>query len=510
MKKILSLLLIVLMAASCELTKMPQGSISSEGALTSVDDALKFRTDMYLDIRDYLSSGYPIYIQELMSDSFHASSMFGNRDGEYHTWSMVSTMGYVESIWSNSYYNVTLANYLEAGIAKLMENPELSVDDKAQLEVILGEAAFLKAFSMFKCIQLYCKPYNASSAATDLGLMLINEPVTDPGNITSYVGRSSLADTYKYIEDNLEVAATKLASVAGAEGSIYITKDAVTAMKARVALEKGDFATAITNATALIDGGKYPLVDNIEDLEGLWLKDSGKECIVQYWAGYTEGSLPNSNSRGYIGYNASGIFVPDYIPEQWVVDTYNEYPEDIRFKSWFKQTDVTYGAVTGNVCVCFKFKGNDEFDKAGTGYSEISRVKAFRIAEQYLIAAEAYARRGQAGDADKACEYLNVLRAKRIPDYAEKTYTGETLLEEVKKERAKELFGEGFRLNDLKRWGKGLTRSNAQDINIITMAGSTSYELLNIPASDYRWLWPIPQAEIDANPQIKDQQNDGY
>lgn len=510
MKKILSLLLIVLIAASCELTKMPQGSISSEGALTSVDDALKFRTDMYLDIRDYLSSGYPVYLMELMSDSFHASSMFGNRDGEYHTLDLIATQGSVENIWSNSYYNVTLANYLESGIAKLLENPDLSADDKATLDIILGEAAFLKAFSMFTCVQLYCKTYNSSSAATDLGLMLINEPVTDPGNITTYVGRSSLADTYTYIESNLATAALKLASVAGTEGSIYITKDAVTAMEARVALAKGDFSTAITKAESLITGGKYPLFNTIEDLEGLWLNDSGKECIVQYWAGYTEGSLPNSNSRGYIGYNSSGIFAPDYIPEQWVIDTYNEYPDDIRFQSWFKKTDVTYGAVSGNVYVCFKFKGNTEFDKAGTGYPEINRVKAFRIAEQYLIAAEAYSRRAQSGDEAKACDHLNTLRANRIPEYSAQTYTGETLFEEVKKERVREFFGEGFRYTDLKRWGKGFSRSEAQDPNIITQAGSTAYELLSLPATDYRWLWPIPQAEIDANPQIKDQQNPQY
>ncbi|MBR4882557.1 MAG: RagB/SusD family nutrient uptake outer membrane protein, partial [Bacteroidales bacterium] len=128
----------------------------------------------------------------------------------------------------------------------------------------------------------------------------------------------------------------------------------------------------------------------------------------------------------------------------------------------------------------------------------------------YLIAAEAYARRGQAGDAEKACEYLNALREARIPEYEANSYTGETLLNEVKKERVKELFGEGFRLTDLKRWGQGFSRSAAQDVNIITQAGSTQYELLSMPASENYWLWPIPQAEIDANPQIKDQQNPGF
>ena len=126
------------------------------------------------------------------------------------------------------------------------------------------------------------------------------------------------------------------------------------------------------------------------------------------------------------------------------------------------------------------------------------------------IAAEAYARRGESGDEAKACQHLNALRAKRIADYNAKSYSGDAVLDEVKKERVRELFGEGFRLTDLKRWGQGFTRSEAQDKNIITQANSTNYELLSMPASDPRWLWPIPQAEIDANPQIKDQQNDGY
>ena len=120
MKKILSLLLAVLVVSSCELTKMPEGSISSENALTTIDDAKKFRMDMYLQLRDYLCSGYPVYIQEIMSDSFHASVMFGNRNGEYYKWEVSSTFGYVEGIWSAAYYNVTLANFLTQGIEKMM------------------------------------------------------------------------------------------------------------------------------------------------------------------------------------------------------------------------------------------------------------------------------------------------------------------------------------------------------------------------------------------------------
>lgn len=503
MKKILILMIAALLASSCELTKMPQGSINSENALNSLGDAMKFRSDIYLDLRDYLGSGYPVYVQELMTDSFHASIMFGNRNGEYYKWEWTSTFGYVEEIWSRAYYNVTLANFLEQGIGRLMEQGDMSSDDIGQLNVILGEAAFLKAMSMFTVAQLYCKNYNASTASSDLGAILLNAPVENPGDISSYEGRSSLEDTYKYIEENISVAEQKLSGVNGETGSQYITKDAVSALKARVALFKGDYATAASVASALVESGTYPLIDNLEDFNNLWTNDSGDECIVQYWAGFAEGSLPDSNNYDYIEYSTSGTYSPNYIPEQWIIDSYTE--EDIRFQSWFKQLDVVYGNITGNVYVFFKYPGNPELCSSVSDY--INKVKPFRIAEQYLIASEAYAMNGNESLANK---YLNALRAARIPGYQATEYSGDELIEQVKKERTKELYGEGFRFTDLKRWNQGFARSQAQDSQIINNAGGSNTELLAKDAGDARWLWPIPQAEIDANPQMKGQQNPGY
>ena len=50
-----------------------------------------------------------------------AEIMFGNRNGEYYKWEYTSTFGYVEEIWSRAYYNVTLANFLEQGIDKMIK-----------------------------------------------------------------------------------------------------------------------------------------------------------------------------------------------------------------------------------------------------------------------------------------------------------------------------------------------------------------------------------------------------
>ena len=94
----------------------------------------------------------------------------------------------------------------------------------------------------------------------------------------------------------------------------------------------------------------------------------------------------------------------------------------------------------------------------------------------------------------------------RDPQAVETRASGEALVNAIRIERFKELIGEGFRFYDLKRYGQGMTRSDIQNSDVVFQRGTD----LSIAADDYRWLWPIPQAEIDSNPQVKPQQNPGY
>ena len=239
MKKILFSLcaLAMMLVSACNLDLKPTSSISTDEALRSMDDAQKLRRDIYITMRNSLTSGAPVYLMELMSDSFHGSITYGNRNGEYYKWEMRSTFGNVESIWSSAYYLVMLANFLEEGIPALQA--EATTAEKAQYDVILGEAAFSKAYAMFILTELFCKNYS-SSAASDYGVMLSDKTFATPSDQSTYVGRSTLAETYDYIEKNLTKAEQLLGSVPGEEGSIYLTADAVKAMQARVALTKGE------------------------------------------------------------------------------------------------------------------------------------------------------------------------------------------------------------------------------------------------------------------------------
>ena len=129
-------------------------------------------------------------------------------------------------------------------------------------------------------------------------------------------------------------------------------------------------------------------------------------------------------------------------------------------------------------------------------------LKLYRVAEQYLIKAEAQARLGQLAEAALTIDALRDARFgsdQPAPNYS-------SVLEaitDILSERRKELAYEGHRFIDLRRTrdltGLGIVRNEAD------CGGPTPCELL---PSDFRFTLPIPQAEIDVNPNIE--QNPGY
>ena len=116
-----------------------------------------------------------------------------------------------------------------------------------------------------------------------------------------------------------------------------------------------------------------------------------------------------------------------------------------------------------------------------------------RVAEMYLIEAEAKARLGQAD----AAAVLFALVKTRDTGYTLSTKTGQALVDEIWFQRRIELWGEGFRFYDLKRTNTPLDRSGANHNSTITNG------VINVPVTDKRWQWLIPRAEINANPLLK-------
>ena len=132
--------------------------------------------------------------------------------------------------------------------------------------------------------------------------------------------------------------------------------------------------------------------------------------------------------------------------------------------------------------------------------------KPFRLAEQYLIRAEAYCRQKQYSQASND---LTTLRSARYQSgKGSMTVNATNWLDNIAKERVRELYMEGHRLQDIKRWGN--LYNNGEGFTRTPQTSSLEEgSSLKRAADHYMFVWPIPRHEVEA-PGSKVQQNEGY
>ena len=299
--------------------------------------------------------------------------------------------------------------------------------------------------------------------------------------------------------DETDIANAKTYLTApGAQMSEYLTADAVKAFEARIALLTGDYDTAISSAESLINSGAYPLINDAAAFNNMWLNDQTSEAICQLYSDKQQ-LAPAMGSWFLDEINNQ----PSFLPSADIINSYGE--NDIRLHVYFVEGIIEPAEGEQSTMILFnKYPGNPAMNDGSNNY--VNKPKLFRIAEQYLIAAEAYAMRNNAGDMQKAYDVLFQLMSARDNTLANNPVTGTALISLIRAERERELVGEGFRLTDLKRYGEGFTRQQSQDDALSNPIGLN----MQVSADNTHWLWAIPQREIDANPQIKGQQNPGY
>ena len=119
----------------------------------------------------------------------------------------------------------------------------------------------------------------------------------------------------------------------------------------------------------------------------------------------------------------------------------------------------------------------------------------FRLAEQYLIYAEATLQGGAGGSATQALAYVNLLRAR-----AQATPLTSIALQDILNERGRELYWEGFRRTDLIRFNQFVEGTYLWPWKGGIQSGTS--------VASFRKLYPIPSAEISSNTNLV--QNPGY
>lgn len=351
------------------------------------------------------------------------------------------------SVWAPAYKYIYYANaFLEGLSASAKLTPEV----KHKFE---GEARFLRAFIYFYLTNLF----------GDIPLILGTDYETN-----NVAGKASSPEVYRQIIADLDEAQQLLPATFEHDdlyGRTRAGKYAAKALLARVYLYLGDWAKAETLATAVIGAGYYDLVD----IDKVFLARNNDEAIWQLMPVYD----------GLATFEPMVFFGEEAVLTQ---DLLNQFGlEDPRLYLWILPLDTA--------SIPYKYKSFDPAEAA----AEYSMV--LRLAEQYLIRAEARAHQG--GDLlAMGADDLNAIRGRAgISGVDRNNITQAELLDAIALERRRELFSEwGHRWLDLKRTGRA-------DAVLGNLKGS-------------KWqptdaLYPIPASEIVQNPNLGPQ-NLGY
>lgn len=494
---------------SCDMDKYPYTAIPEDQYVQNIDDAINMSVSIYSPVKGFIGGGR-WDLEEIRGGMFNATVNFGNYYGLFYAWIMQTNDTDVESLWYADYSIIGSVNYVIDSYNRLLETKgsEFEDDEKALLANFIAEAHMTRAMAYWDLVTKFCVAYDPATAAQEMGLPLQLEyaPTSDS---SKYPGRNSLEETYNQILADLEKAAA--ITTEGSRNANYWTIDAVNAMRARVYLNMKNYEEAGTIAQNLINSGTYSLVKNEAEMNAMWFSDTSNENIFVVAATLLD--PPTSTGSYFIYDNEKGDGStpnPQYIPSKTLLDLYGatdeEKAKDLRYAAYFQQRDITVeGVGTRPLTLFWKWAGNPDL-RSGAQLNYRSAGKPFRIAEQYLIAAEAAA---QLGNTSVAVKYLNDLRTSRISEGGELSLaSANDALKAIKEEWTREFVGEGLRMINMKRWGDNIVRGVSQDSEM-TKPGD-NYDGLTKQITDSRCVWPIPKTEIDANPQIKDQQNPGY
>lgn len=528
--------------SSCKMDVFPEGTITDTEALNEVKDYTRFSNGLYTQMR-YITSGDMVILSDIQLDDFHAVIGNGNRRMDFYNGTFTPNTREIESIYARYYAVIAETNFLINHADQRLMGETLEPIDKALLHRSLGESLMFRAYCYNELANKFCGSYKNSKDITSegkgLSLQLTYNPTTDN---SKFVGRSSLKTTYKQIISDLNQAEehitafeatakdkslgarlrSKLADInqdttmlQPVANDVYVSSDAVKAMKARVYLNMGENELAFKYAKEVIETNRYPLTTT-NDFVRLWRDDLGSEVI---WRVDAELKFHGNSSGSAFRNNVTN---PDYVPTNECSFLYAS--NDIRLLSWMINTPINNAGGTENLQSFNKYPGNPKLYAEGASSNFTNIAKPFRSAELYLICAEALYKvdtRLESQNNSESKFYLSKLVESRKSyngydendnwiNINEALYNKENgeYLTELRKERHRELIGEGFRLSDLKRWNLGFKRGTplfGRGSVLISNNQSLEYE-----SDDHRLVWPIPQHEINANPQISAQQNPGY
>ena len=466
---------------SC-LEKLPGDYILEEEAMQTLSDAEQTLTGIYTAyMSSALYSGYLTLCPDIQADLVYAVQGNSNQYGTHWLWDIRSTNSEIEAVYAGLYRVIGRCNFYLDQVEKLRS----SLTDDAEIQYLdyyTGEVYCARALAYSELIKCFCKAYDPATAENELGVVLAD----------TYFGekparRATLKDSYEFVIADLKKAQELLDEENDGYDAPYFTQAAAHAIHARVALYMQDWDAAVEHSTKLIESDNFTLASarsyatsSQTYLQYMWTNDASYEDIWRI--GYTATSFGGAQGSVFLNFTTDYYYYyPDYVPAQWVLDLYGS--GDARYNAYFAQLQTGYAhQLTWPLLV--KYYGNESL--MSNMIYHVNMPKPLRLAEQYLIRAEAYCRKGNFA---KASSDLSTLGQARYVNGGSISVNAGNWLQTISDERVRELYMEGFRLHDLKRWEQGFQRTPQSQ----TQSEGSS---MKVDASDPLFVWPIPNHEI--------------
>lgn len=449
-----------------------------EAALTGTYES--FQSDAYV--------WNNVHFQDVRSDNHYAG---GDNPSFYEMdyLNVSATNDKVYQSWSNIYNAILKANIVLERVGEVTD-PQLTETRKNQ---ITGEALFLRAYHYYNLVNLF----------GDIPLVLEATTTTDPSVVN--VPRSSKEQVFEQIITDLDEATQLLPDVYGADASVNkarATAGAAWALKAKAYAQKPspDY-NKVLECIAEVESSaaNYKLISYPELFDGAHFNNEESILEVQWIAG----SDGNWGPQIVLPPSVSGDGWRKFVtPSKDLVAAFDAEGDEIRKNatilfenvSWI---DEYYGIeqasddnpTPNNVAFAYKWKN-------ASGWSSGDRQYLLRYGDIVLLKAEAL---NETGKLDLAVAEVNKIRQRvslPVLTNAQKS-SKEVLKMTILKERRLELAQEAQRWDDLVRYGVVVeTMNNLVEIDL------RNNQPTNYPMTEAKIYLPIPQQEIDRNPEL--------
>lgn len=524
MKKIYFLLfaLLPLGFIACEdsLEYNPDSSITVENFYKTEADLNLALTGIYSDLGVASTFGSTMSIEWMAGVDEAAMS----RDNNGFAWAVTRneftpTTVTIENTWRTLYHGINNANTF------LEKAPSASVEDEALKLGLIAEARFLRAFYY----------YNLVRAWGDVPLRTESITSVSGNNVT----KSSAADVYQFIIDELEEIAPNL-GIAGQVEYGRATQTAAYGLLTRVYLNRAgypyqilpeeSYAKVVEYADMVINSGRHSLMANYEDIFMNLIQDINNPTEIIFDIQFSSMRDQGLQEAGKIGqlngienktknsttgpYSYGYIFAGVSLINAYDKDNDNRY--DWNIANWKAKKDVP--VIQKNIYQWYpgKYKRgqrvlNDDgsysievLESGDKNYTGIN-FPVLRYSDILLMKAEAL---NELNKTAEAIVVLDQVRDRAGLEGIDETIvaTKEAFRNEIMDERMRELCFEGLRRYDLIRWGVFNEKLQSAKQDMVDAGVSGKLEWMFIWANNVQekhQVLPIPLKEIEENNLIK-------